>query len=77
MSARFTEMNMIGMLASRMGWNMDDPRCPFKKWVPVLLDSKDMVSLYVVHNDVAQLFEDEKALFPSDALVTKLRLLGG
>lgn len=71
---RYTESNMHGMLQSRMGWNMYAPQCPHRKVVPFKLDD-EKVAIFVVHKDKALIFEDEVGLFPSDGLVTQLRLL--
>lgn len=75
MATHFTESNMQNMLSSRMGWNMDSPECPFRKWLVVLCS--DRVAVFLVLNDKTFIVDDELGLYPSDALVTKLRLIVG
>lgn len=71
---RFTEQNLGGMLSSRMGWSVSAPPCPHRKVVSYKLTDEKVV-VFVVHENKALVFEDEAGLYPSDALVTQLRLL--
>lgn len=63
------------MLQTRMGWNVDDPRCGFARWLPVCIRAREIVALFVVCGSEAIVIEDAMALYPSDELVTKLRML--
>lgn len=74
-ATRYTESNLQNMLSYRMGWNMDDPKCPFRKWVAVLCS--DRVAVFLVLDDKTFIVDDDLGLYPSDALVTKLRLIVG
>jgi hypothetical protein len=47
--------------------------CDF--WYPVFVEKRNMVVLFIIQNGDPVILEDEFSLFPSDALVTKLRLL--
>jgi hypothetical protein len=71
---RYTESNMTTMLASRMGWTVNAPANPFRKVAPIKLND-EKIAIFVVHGDKALVLQDEVGLFPSDALVTQLRLL--
>lgn len=74
MSNRFTDSNMIAMLQSRMGWNMNAPRCGFTRCA-AYQQNDDTAVVFVLNNGKALLIEDDLQLFPSDALVTQLRML--
>ena len=70
----YTETNMLGMLQSRMGWNIGAPPCPFRKVAPFKLDDEN-IAIFIVHKEQALIVNDEVGLYPSDTLVTQLRLL--
>jgi hypothetical protein len=71
---RFTDGNMYSMLASRMGWNLVTASPPFDKCVPCKVTEEKAV-VFIVTGGKALLIEDDLGLYPSDALVTQLRLL--
>jgi len=74
---KYTDRNMIRMLASRMGWDLDEGSVlPFKHIHPTRLSDEQAV-VFVVHNNTALTVYDDIGLYPSDALVTSLRLLLG
>lgn len=58
-----------------MGWSFDDPKCPFRRTLCV--KCKERIAVFVVNSDEAVVIYDSLELFPSDELVTKLRLLAG
>lgn len=49
----------------------------FQHLTPVYVRERDMVVLFIIHKGDSITLEDEWAMFPSDALITKLRLLLG
>lgn len=59
------------MLSIRMRVSVDD--LPFDDIYTSL--GKEKVFVFVVQNDVPVIFEDDIGLFPSDTLVTQLRLI--
>jgi hypothetical protein len=70
---RWSENNLLKMIASRLGWDAGE-MMPFRRIVPVKV-TNDMVAIFIVTNNNALIIEDETNLFPSDALITQLRLL--
>lgn len=74
--SRFSDTNVRNMLDSRMGWNVSSPSCPFNRVYPVKLDGSPTIAVFVALKDKAVVIEDDANLYPSDALVTQLRLLG-
>jgi len=62
------------MLHSRMGWNVDDPKMPFRS-VDVYQLNSDTIVVFLLGKEKYYTVEDEAGLYPSDALITKLRLL--
>lgn len=48
-------------------------RHPFQHLTTAL--AKDKVHVFVMHNDIPVMFEDARELFPSDTLITQLRLM--
>lgn len=78
---RFTPERMTRMLASRMGWGNDytnepGPPSPFRAFTTAQL-SEGQAVVFVIHNEQAIVIHDDLNLFPSDALVTQLRILVG
>lgn len=73
MGDRTTEENLATALNTRMGWSWGDPKCPFRRLLAVKCGER--VALFVVHRDEAVLLYDSLELWPSDELVTKLRML--
>jgi hypothetical protein len=71
---RFTDGNMYSMLASRMGWNLVTASPPFDKCVPCKV-TEEKAAVFIVTGGKAITIEDDLNLFPSDALITQLRLL--
>lgn len=65
--------NLYDMLSMRMRWG-DTPN-PFHHCNPVRVDDK--VVVFIIHNKQPTYIEDEWGMYPSDALVTKLRLMIG
>lgn len=59
-----------GAINSRMRGTLT---CDF--WYPVFIEKRSMVVLFIIQNGDPLIIEDEFNLFPSDALITKLRLL--
>jgi len=70
---KFGEENMRKMLNSRMGWDLGDPM-PFQWPHARKLDDTQAV-VFIQHDGHALILKDELALYPSDALVTQIRLL--
>ncbi len=62
------------MIAMRMRW-------PEGRTLPMSYlsahQTEDTVFVFMVHNKQAVVIEDEAIMFPSDALITKLRLMLG
>jgi hypothetical protein len=75
MGDKYSEQNMMQMINMRMGWNVEDPKSPHRRVLPVQMKSRDRIVLFVVTGDEALIIEDDMALYPSDELVTKLRLI--
>jgi hypothetical protein len=73
-NSKFTESNMSNMLAARMGWNVSSPSCSFQKISAHKLN-EDQAAIFVIAGQKALVIHDDLNLFPSDALVTQLRLL--
>lgn len=79
---RFTGVAMRSMICSRMGWGGYDPASDTEGTIPFremhcakLNDEKAVV--FIVHGETPLQIEDDLHLFPSDALITSLRLLIG
>lgn len=70
---KYTETNLIAMLSTRMGWNINEPKCSLRRWVPCKVG--EQVAVFIVKEDKAVLLHDELGLYPSDALVTKVRII--
>lgn len=77
MGDRFTDSNMNSMIASRMGWNMDDPKCPLRRYFAFTCKGKEKIGVFVLMGDRHTTIEDDAALFPSDQFVTQLRMFIG
>jgi hypothetical protein len=73
-AGKHSDANMDYMLQARMGWNVGSPHCPFKKISSHKLNDEQAVT-FVIHGEKALVIHDDLNLFPSDALVTQLRLL--
>lgn len=71
---KFSSENMREMLRLRMGWNQSDPKDPFRDVRCYKLD-EDQAVIFVLAEKQAYLLYDELPLYPSDALVTKVRLM--
>ena len=50
---------------------------PCMYWGPVFIPAKSKVVVFIVHNNEPTYIEDDWDMFPSDAFITKLRLLLG
>lgn len=70
---RWSEQNLYDMLSSRMGWNVAHT-FPFKRLVSYKV-TDDKVVIFIVTKNDALMLEDDAFLYPSDALVTQVRLL--
>ncbi|MCK1741375.1 hypothetical protein IVA80_10985 [Bradyrhizobium sp. 139] len=70
-----TDAHLKDMLYSRMGWDISVPKCPLAKCFCSKLND-EAVAVFVIHNGKALVVEDDAGLFPSDTLVSQLRLLG-
>jgi hypothetical protein len=67
--------NMRAALAIRMGWNVNQTGMKyFEHCEPRKLNDEKAV-VFVIHEGKAMCIEDDLNLFPSDTLVTQLRLL--
>lgn len=66
-------IQLLHMIASRLRVP-EGSTLPFEH-IHAFKISENRAGVVVVHNETAALLEDEWALFPSDALITKLRLL--
>jgi len=75
MGDKYTETNMGAMLTIRMGWNVSCPPCTLRKMSALKLNDDEAVVFVVTDANKALLILDDLSLFPSDALVTQLRLL--
>ena len=69
---RWSEETLRNMLGSRLRWN-SGVKCPFQKVVPYRVTDKIVV--FIATKDDAVIIEDDPNLYPSDALVTQMRLL--
>jgi hypothetical protein len=58
-------------LNMRMRWD----RVPFEAFFTHYITAKEEVVLFIVYKDTAITLTDPAAMFPSDALITQLRLL--
>ncbi len=74
MADKFTSQNMGSMLQHRMGWNYEDPKCRFREFRCYKLDDEKAV-VFILKEKEAFLLYDELPLYPSDTLVTKIRLM--
>jgi hypothetical protein len=70
---RWSEQRLQEMLSSRLGWGWD-MICPFKKVVPCRV-TDETVAVFVVTNKDYVVIEDDAMLYPSDSLITQLRIL--
>lgn len=73
--AGHTNHDLLGMLKMRL-------RIPSNKSLPFQFINafeidKEHVAVFIVHNNTPAMFTDEGGLYPSDKLVTQLRLLLG
>lgn len=75
MGDKFVASNMSTMLSYRMGWNYEDPKNPFYDVRCYKLDDERAV-VFLIGGGAYYTIEDELALYPSDALITKIRLIG-
>jgi len=73
--SKYTPDNMRRMIASRMHWD-DGQRVPFEALDPYKLNDSEVV-VFVITNGEPLILRDDLNLFPSDAFITQLRLLGG
>lgn len=71
--SRWGEQHLHTMLASRMNWGYG-VKCTFQRIVPWMVTPETVV-VFVVLKDSAIIIEDDAHLYPSDALVTQLRIL--
>lgn len=69
---RWSDDHLEGMLDSRMGWDLEDT--PFKDVMVRRLGEQAGV-IVVTDKDII-VIKDDLSLFPSDTVVTQLRLLG-
>lgn len=74
MGEKFSQDNMHSMLVYRMGWNVYTPKNPFREIRCHRLDN-DRAVIFILADNTAFLLYDELPLFPSDALVTKIRMM--
>lgn len=65
-------LSPIGLIAARMGWRAGDT-VPFD-FIAAYKDPASAI-VFVVQGGEPTTIEDDAGLFPSDALVSKLRLL--
>lgn len=65
------ESSLYDMLAMRMRWGKNPN--PFYHCHPVRVDDK--VIVFIIHDKQPTYLEDEWGMYPSDALITKLRLM--
>lgn len=73
---KWAQTTMNAMLSLRMGWNVSEPANPFT--VSLCYRANDEVAVvFLIWQGRYTAVEDQLELFPSDALVTKLRLLIG
>lgn len=70
---KFTDGNLVSMLQSRMGWNIRTPKCPYRD--VRCYELADSVAIILVAENEVYNIDDDKGLFPSDALVTKIRIM--
>lgn len=68
--------SLEAMIFMRMGWVSAGQTVPLQHLSAVKAQKENKVFVFVVHNDQAVIIEDGD-LFPSDMLITKLRLLIG
>lgn len=66
----FSETELQGMLFSRMRWK----RHPFDRLLACKLNDSTVV-VFLIKDGKALMIEDDINLYPTDALVTQLRLL--
>lgn len=75
---KFTATNTKSMLSSRMGWNMEAPRCSFEKWEAwAMTDTVAIIIQHYAHSTEIIVLYDDKDMYPSDELVTKIRMMVG
>jgi hypothetical protein len=73
---RFTNSSMQRMIACRMGWERDGMMCPLPDLTCAKLNEGQAVVFFVFDGKAIVIYDDLN-LFPSDALVTQLRILIG
>jgi hypothetical protein len=71
--ARLLKHNLGAALACRMGWTWEDPKTPFVETFCVA--TTKYVSVILITADESYSLQDSLELFPSDELVTKIRML--
>ena len=72
-SNKFTHNAMEAMICSRMGWSGIN-QSPFRDMRCARLNSDEAV-VFIIHKETPLMIRDDLHLFPSDALVSQLRLL--
>lgn len=72
---RLKDENVRHTLYARMGWNVADPPMPFARLITFALN-QEQVAIVAVRDGKLTTIYDDCNLFPSDALVTQLRILG-
>lgn len=68
------DTELAEMLGSRMRWGMSNKECPFDE--VLVRRTGEIANVIIVTEKEVMVIKDELNLFPSDALVTQLRLLG-
>lgn len=71
----FSNNAMQAMICSRMGWS-GIAAAPFREINCARLTDAEAV-VFLIHNNEPLVIRDDLGLFPSDALVTQLRILMG
>jgi len=72
--ARLSKHNLSAALSHRMGWSWEDPKVPFVELLCVA--TTKYVAVVLISADECYVLQDSLELFPSDELVTKIRMLG-
>lgn len=70
---KFTPVNMQARLNVRMCWNLPGETCPFEHCSSHRAGNEAVV--FVINNGTPVMLHDDLNLFPSDALITQIRLL--
>jgi hypothetical protein len=68
---KFSDEALKSMLFSRMRWDSQ----PFQRLITTKLNDTTVV-VFLIHNGRALTIEDDINLYPTDGLITQLRLLG-